>query len=192
MENMGVFRNASPVSLLVEQIIGEVDRTQEKSLPQDENGAELAKAGRPKPVLLESIQLIDSTLRKRCLDLFADFEETKQHDRFDTVIAEATRILEDRLRQAIGVKASTGDDLANQAFGGSVARLRASEVESEQKAVLLFFKGIFGHIRNPSHHKLLGDLTPERTIQILGMIDYAIYLVETCEKSTSDTPGTVA
>jgi hypothetical protein len=55
-------------------------------------------------------------------------------------------------------------------------------VEAEQKAVLLFFKGVFGPIRNPSHHKLLGNLSPERTIQILGMIDYAIHLVETAEK----------
>jgi hypothetical protein len=80
------------------------------------------------------------------------------------LFAEPTRILEGRLRVALST---------------TVARQR-SRCRTEGGLALL--QSIFGHIRNPSHHKLLGNLSPERTIQLLGMIDYAIYLVETAEK----------
>jgi hypothetical protein len=182
METSGVFGKASRIPLLVDELIAQSHATAKPAVMVDQESPRLPDTTRPRPVLLESIQLLDPALRKRCLDLFADFQETKQHDRFDTVIAEATRILEDRLRVALDVKTGTGDDLANLAFGGNAPKLRASDVDTEQRAVLLFFKGVFGHIRNPSHHKLLGNLSPERTIQILGMIDYAIHLIETSEK----------
>jgi Protein of unknown function (Hypoth_ymh) len=129
-------------------------------------------------------------LRTRCLDLFNDFDQRSQHEHFDTVIAEATRILEDRLRSSLGQTSGTGDELVNKAFGSQPPRLRVSHVASEQAAVLLFFKAIFGHLRNPAHHKLLGALTPERTIQILAIIDYSIHLIETAERPDNNKDQT--
>jgi len=181
MRSSGVFGKASTIPLLVEDVIQEHAVAIKESAPEQIPAADF-KQSEPKPVLLGTIQILDTTLRERCLDLFNDFDQNSQHDRFDTVIAEATRILEDRLRRALGVSSGTGDDLANRAFGSNSPKLRVSTVASEQNAVLLFFKAIFGHVRNPSHHKLLGSLSPERAIQILAMVDYAIHLLETAEK----------
>ena len=180
MRTMGVFGKASLIPLLVDDVVEASAPIKAKPAITKEPPEQKEKE--PRPILLESIQILDPLLRERCLDLYSDFDHKRQHDRFDTVIAEATRILEDRLRAVLGGIAGTADELVNKAFAGSSPKLRASAIDAEQQAVLLFFKGIFGHIRNPSHHKLLGRLSPERTIQILGMIDYGIYLVEAAEK----------
>jgi len=96
MATAGVFGDASPVPLLVDEVIAESQAKNAKQADMgDQSSLSPSDILRPRPILLESIQLLDPMLRKRCLDLFADFQETKQHDRFDTVIAEATRILED-------------------------------------------------------------------------------------------------
>jgi hypothetical protein len=185
MRTSGVFGKASTIPLLVEDVIeskvsevgGNLSGHQVPGLP--------SKQAETKPLLLETIQIIDPTLRSRCLDLFNSFEQQSQHERFDTVIVEATRILEDRLRSSLGESSGTGDELANKAFGSTSPKLRLSAVASEQTAVLLFFKAIFGYLRNPSHHKLLGSLSPERTIQILAIIDYAMHLLESAERTDS-------
>lgn len=186
MRTSGVFGKATTIPLLVEDVI------EAKGVAAAPNQSSQQVPGLPerqldaKPLLLESIQILDPSLRERCLDLFNDFERRSQHDRFDTVIAEATRILEDRLRSITAQSAGTGDELANKAFGSASPQLRVSDVAAEQTAVLLFFKGVFGHLRNPSHHKLLGSLNPERTIQILAIVDYALYLLEAAERAPSD------
>jgi len=180
MQATGVFGMASTLPLLVEEAV-EISLPTSEEFPQRDISRAIPKQA--SPVLLESIPILDPVLRARCLDLYFDFEKGLQHDRFDTVIAEATKILEDRLRAVLGVTSGTGDDLAAKAFAGATPRLRVSSVASEQGAVLLFFKGVFGHIRNPSHHKLLGNLSSERTLQILGMVDYALHLLETAEKT---------
>jgi len=37
--------------------------------------------------------------------------------------------------------------------------------------------------KTPSHHKLLGSVSPERTIQILAIIDYPIHLIENAQRT---------
>jgi hypothetical protein len=69
--------------------------------------------------------------------------------------------------------------LASRAFGGSKPVLRVSAVEAEQQAAHLLYRGVFGFIRNNVHHKLRPDLAPERVLQILGLIDYLVYLADT-------------
>lgn len=183
MRTSGVFGKASAIPLLVEDVLSEHTLATSGERAPLHAPSSAVRQSDVKPILLETVQILDPALRARCLDLFNDFEQSSQHDRFDTVIAEATRILEDRLRSVLGVNSGVGDDLANKAFGSSNPKLRVSTDQSEQTAVLLFFKAIFGHIRNPSHHKLLGNQSPERTIQILAMVDYAIHLLETAEKT---------
>ncbi len=86
---------------------------------------------RPRPVVLDSIEIRDPKLRKRCLDLLAQFHEDGQHDRLDTVVNEATRILEDRLRSLSDAPATcVGADLAKHAFGPPSPCLIVSEVET--------------------------------------------------------------
>lgn len=164
----GVFANASLMPLLAEQALPST--SQSAASP-----ASLTYSERPKPVLLDSIEILDDELRTRCLDLFTQFEERSQSDRHDTVISEGTRILENRLRKLTDTHDSTtGSELVKRAFGGARPVLRVSEVDAEQEAVHLLFRGVFGFIRNPVHHRLISDLTAERVVQILGLIDYLI------------------
>lgn len=168
----GVFAKASVLPLLTEQQ-SSFSLGQEDTL--EPNNESLSKAARPAAVLVDSIEILDEELRGRCLDLFKQFRESGQSERHDTVITEATRILEHRLRLLTRSDASlTATDLVNKAFSGEAPKLRVSEVVPEQKAVHLLFLGTFGFIRNPVHHKLLSDLPSERVLQVLGLIDYLI------------------
>jgi hypothetical protein len=138
----------------------------------------------PKPVFLSSIEILDAELRGRCVDLFANFTEEGQHDRLDTVVAEATRILETRIRRLAAAPATVvGVELAAYALRGDTPILRVSQVPAEQEAAHLLFRGVFGLIRNHVHHHLTGQMSPQRVLQILGLIDYLIWLSETAEVS---------
>jgi len=168
----GIFSNATVIPLLAEQQNPEA--LEQKNVTAAISPS-LYRAARPAAVLIDSIEILDDELRSRCLDLFKQFQESGQSERHDTVVSEATRILEHRLRSLTQSDASlSGADLVNKAFSGDSPKLRISRVSSEQKAVHLLFLGTFGFIRNPVHHKLLSDLPPERVIQILGLIDYLI------------------
>lgn len=173
--NNGVFANASLIPLLADQISG----AETDVAAKDETVEAIAYATRPKPILVESIEILDKELKERCLDIFNLFAETSQPERLDTVVAEATRILENRLRHLTKCKGNeTGTDLAAKAFAGASPMYRISDVPAEQEAVHLLFRGAFGYIRNRTQHKLLADLPPERVVQILGFIDYLISLAE--------------
>jgi len=176
--NIGVFENASPMTFLLDEIIDSgTDEVIKEPQPK------LAKVDRPRPVVVDSIQILDSELRERCLDLFDAFHEDGKHERFDTVIAEATRIFETRLRAlASAPQECVGVDLAKAAFGGDQPMLRVSDVRSEQEAVHLLFRGTFGFIRNPVQHKLLGKLSPDRVLQILGFIDHLLYVAQNAKR----------
>lgn len=169
--NSGVFKDASTIEVLAEQPV---------SLPPcDARQAAEPIAARCRPVVLDSIEILDSEVRARCLDLFAQFQSDGQHERLDTVITESTRILEDRIRSLSGAPPNiVGADLAGFAFGTDTPRIVLSDVAAEQQAAHLLFRGIFGIIRNKVHHRLVADLTPERALQIVAMVDYLLSLIE--------------
>jgi hypothetical protein len=171
----GVFLNATPYPLLVEQL-PEIE-TEEREILHD---TAVPKADvRPRPVIIDSIEILNPELRKRCLDLFAQFREDGQHDRLDTVLNEATRILEDRLRSLSSAPLTcTGVELATYTFGQKPPRLVVSDVTGEQEAAHLLFRGVFGFVRNAVHHRLMGTIQPERVLQIVGMIDYLLFVAE--------------
>jgi len=134
---------------------------------------------RSRPIILGSIEILDTELRSRCLDLFEAFRTEGTTDRLDTVLTEGTRVLENRIRAVAQLQADCfGLDLAKAAFGGATPALRVSEVAAEQDAAHLLYRGVFGFIRNQVHHKLVGELRPERVLQILGMIDYLLFVAE--------------
>lgn len=117
---IGVFRAATPYPITVGQL-PEIAAEPTPSVSQD--AVSLGSAP-PRPVVLGSIEIRDRELRKRCLDLLAQFREDGQHDRLDTVVNEATRILEDRLRLLSGAPATcVGVDLAKFAFSPPDPRL---------------------------------------------------------------------
>lgn len=178
LNNAGVFSNASTIPLLVpERDVCSVPTGEQEAQPT------LRRASRPSPVIIESIEILDQELRSRCLDLFQQFKESGEHARQDTVISEATRILEHRLRAAIkAADTVTGKDLAIAAFSGTNPVLRISSIPGEQTAVQLLFQGAFGFIRNPVHHKLLTDLSADRVLQVLGFVDYLISIINAAER----------
>lgn len=167
----GVFKAAKPWPLLIEEVAPK--QQEERKDPQVQTGA--------KPVrLVETIEIVDRALRDRCLPLLTTFMEGGEEHKFDTVIREATSVLEDRIRDRISADSSVGGtDLVRDAFTGESPPLQLSKDESEQDAAHLLFRGVFGFVRNPYHHRLIEDLTHERVVQMLGTIDYLLYLVET-------------
>jgi len=176
---VGVFKVATPYPLVIDQLPPiAVDPAATTGPPA---------APRPRAVVPDSIEIRDSELRRRCLDLLARFQEDGDHDRLDTVISEATRILEDRLRKLAAADASrSGLDLATFAFRPAEPRLRVSEVTAEQEGAQALYRGIFGFVRNSAHHRLLGELQPGRVLQIVGMIDY---LISVAASARRDVPG---
>jgi len=168
----GIFEHASPYPLAVDQL---PDRT--AVAHASEHAA--PDSPPPRPVVLDTIEIRDPELRKRCLDLLAQFKEDGEHERLDTVLAEATRILEDRLRALSGAPTSCiGAELATLAFAGNAPALTISEEPNEQKSAHLLYLGTFGFVRNVVHHRLVGSLHPDRVLQIVGMIDYLIWTAE--------------
>jgi hypothetical protein len=113
------------------------------------------------------------------LDLFDMFTLGSQADRFDTVVMEATKILEDRLRRTANLDASyDGLKLVSAALGGAAPVLRLSSHAGEQEAAHALFRGVFGFVRNPFHHRLVGTVAPQRVVQLLGTIDYLLYMLD--------------
>lgn len=174
---LGVFQNATPQILLVSEPKSE-DITVENITPVD------IETKRPRPVLIDSIEILDPELRSRCLDLFQSFKQDGQHDRLDTVVTEATRILENKLRSISGAPATCGGvELATYAFNGKTPQLIVSDIQAEQESAHLLFRGVFGLIRNHVHHHLVDNLLPDRVLQIVGMVDYLIFLTESATRT---------
>lgn len=172
--NTGVFGDASPKSLLVEEMVSEDD-----SHTADSATDSIAYARRPTPVLIDSIQILDTQLHERCMDLFQLFTADGKQERLDTVLSEATKILENHLRKKCKTeKKIGGTDLASHALSGKDPIVCVSESAGEQEAAHLIFRGIFGLVRNPSHHELMGVLNPNRVLQLMGIIDYLLRLLD--------------
>jgi hypothetical protein len=175
---IGVFRAATPYPIALSQL----SHLEDKEAPAGRRPEALhVDHIRPRPVILDTIEIRDPELRKRCLDLLAQFREDGQHDRLDTVVNEATRILEDRLRLLSKAPATcVGVDLAKHAFG-TTPNLIVSDIPAEQESAHLLYRGVFGFIRNSVHHRLIGNLQPERVLQIVGMADYLISVAEAAQ-----------
>jgi uncharacterized protein (TIGR02391 family) len=186
--SIGVFKTATTTPLLTEPIEPEPHKTPSATTNTSQAAPQGASAP---PRVIGSIEIFDSEIRNRCLDLFAQFRDTGQHDRLDTVVTESTRIFEDRLRALSGAAPEiTGVDLATYALGGKQPRIVLSSIDAEQEGAHLLFRGIFGFIRNSVHHKLVENLSPDRVLQIVAMIDYAISLLEQSIGTTSSQSPT--
>jgi len=179
---MGIFKDAELIDLQV----GDINEyTEEDTISV---GEKIRSFQTPIiPVIIKSDLILDVELQHRCLDLFESFKNDGAHERLDTVVSEATRILEDRLRKIAGIEKNvTGVDLAKQALGTTPPVLLVSDIQAEQDAAHLLFRGVFGFIRNSVHHHIVGELKPERVIQILGTIDYLLSVIEGATKSTNE------
>lgn len=174
---LGVFSNATP------EVLAAVRERAARTDPTAPQAKIDPPATLVAPIRIGSIEIRDPELRERCLDLLAQFESEGANHRLDTVLNEATRILEDRLRSlsnaADGV---SGLDLVSFALGDSDPKLILSDITADQKAAHLLFRGVFGFVRNSVHHRLISDLQPQRVMQVLGMVDYLIFLAESAAR----------
>lgn len=171
MNRGGVFQNAEPVHLLID--LGREVRHKEKMSVEERNEPAEAMI-LPTPVY--GIKLLDQELLARCFDLVEQF--SSQPDRLDTIISEATKILEERIRRYSGADANlSGLDLVTFAFSGNEPSIRLASNNAELEASHLLFRGVFGFIRNPFHHRIV-PINRERVIQLLGLIDYLLYLLD--------------
>jgi len=168
----GAFCSAAPIEMMVSQLPPPIAAA-------GVTGDALGTTAALPHVVRGEVGLLDKELRARCMDLYSLFLESDQQGRLDTVLNEATRVLENRLRSL--VTAPDGCDtkeLIGLAFHPKKAQLVVSSNEAEQGAVHLLFLGVFGFIRNPVHHRLLGHLAPDRVQQTLGMIDYCLAIID--------------
>jgi hypothetical protein len=184
----GVFSAATPYPLVIEQLPPLTTDTEPTKAPTSATVSDPMM--RPRAAVLESLEIRDPELRRRCLDLLELFQHDGEYDRLDTVVGEATRILETRLRALAGADAArSGVDLATLAFRPADPRLLVSEVTAEQEGAHALYRGIFGFVRNSAHHRLIGDLDPVRVRQIVGMVDYLISVAEAAQRNLPSTPA---
>jgi uncharacterized protein (TIGR02391 family) len=125
-----------------------------------------------------TIEVLDPDLRKRCVSLLHHLTETQAPEQYDSVLRESTTILEDRLRSACGLPNElVGQDLVAAAFK-QPPKLKLGDTKSEKEAAKLLFMGAFGFLRNPPHHRLFANLRRERVVQLLGLVDYLLLLID--------------
>jgi hypothetical protein len=173
----GVFSEASAAPLMGGIAVSQPEaRTHEGEPPREGQANRL------------SFHVLDAQLSDRCLDLLLKLAADGRTDRFDTVLQEAGKILEVRLREVAAANEQlSGVELVTFALGGTAPPVILSQVPAEQEAAHLLFRGVFGFLRNPTHHRLLGELALERVIQQLGLIDYLLGLLEGARRDKS--PG---
>jgi uncharacterized protein Ymh len=143
------------------------------------------------PLVVMRVELLDEGLRRRCGDLYEQFAADPTHqDRFDTVLRDASVVIESRIREATGLAESLiGEALLAKALAADTGELIFSNDKNEQKAVHLLFLGFFGFIRNSVNHRLVPTYTKERAAQVLGMADYLLFLLSQGRRRNSQVLG---
>jgi uncharacterized protein (TIGR02391 family) len=100
-------------------------------------------------------------------------------DRYDQVINQATKILEVRLRKIADLPDDlVGIKLAGKALGGESPRVVLSKQKAEQEGAHFLFSGAFSFLRNPAHHRPLGEQRPERVLQVIAFVDYLLDVLQ--------------
>jgi hypothetical protein len=142
------------------------------------------------PLVVMRVELLDSELRHRCGDLYEKFASDPTHqDRFDTVLRDATVVIESRIRQDSALPGSlAGEKLLAKALACDTGEMILSSDENERKAVHLLFLGFFGLVRNSVNHRLVPNYTKERAAQVLGLADYLLFLLSRAQRRNPPPP----
>lgn len=142
------------------------------------------------PMYLDKIPIFDSELRKRCRSLLSTLDSSiKGSDlddrgtQLDTVVREMSVILENRIRNLAGLSSENieGQDLMSRAFSGPNPLLRFSSDQAIQNSAHLIFRGYSGFVRNEVMHRLVHTFTTERVLQLLGLVDYLLFVLTRAE-----------
>lgn len=129
------------------------------------------------------LQIIDSELRERCLALLRKYEQEDFKEKLDTVVREMSVVLENRIKEISGFPEKYGKNLLDEAFGrdGKPPVLKFSGDKKLQNSAKLFFEGYAGFVRNEVMHKIIPTYTRERVFQLLGFVDYLLFLLSRAE-----------
>lgn len=126
----------------------------------------------------DEIPIIDQELRQRCLFILRNLQAEENYGQFDTVIREISVILEDRIRNLSQIGESlSGSKLLTEAIKKEPNKILFSENRDQQEAAYLLFMGYSGFIRNEVMHRLVPNYTYERVVQLMGFVDYLLYLL---------------
>lgn len=170
MGEMGKLGGLRPAEVLLE-LLEATDSTRIKSEPR----MELAL---PTSTTHADVPIVDPVLRKRCLPLLTAIEVANNPQQYDTVIREMSVVLEDRVRELSGF---TGKASGAELFSATMTRdpylIKFSSEKDVQDATHLFFRGYSGLVRNEVMHRLVETYTKERVMQLLGTIDYLLFLL---------------
>jgi hypothetical protein len=183
----GVMNGLRPAEIFFEvtKQVGEQISDQSKQTTQTENTSTA-----PTPLYLEKIPIFDGELRTRCRSLLSSLDypikgadSNEKGTQLDTVVREMSVILENRIRELAGLASESieGQELMSRAFSGSNPLLRFSSDPAIQQSAHLLFRGYSGFVRNEVMHKLVHTFTSERVLQLLGLVDYLMFVLTQAE-----------
>jgi len=151
------------------------------------------------PPYLEKIPIMDEGLKNRCFPLIAslDSPETNRErggegNQLDTIVREMSVILEDRIRKLAGLEDAhlNGIPLMAKAFGGPNPPLVFSLMKDIQESAHHLYRGYSGFVRNEVMHSLVTTYSRERVIQLLGLVDYLLFLLTQAERKLTNAQKT--
>lgn len=126
--------------------------------------------------------IVDQVLRDRCLKILRAIDEDGSQEKLDTVIREMSVVLEDRIREVSGITDPiSGGDLISAAMAKQPSLIKFSERKDLQENAHLLFRGYSGFVRNEAMHRLVPSYTRERVMQLLGFVDYLLFLLTRAE-----------
>ncbi|RJX28717.1 MAG: hypothetical protein C4525_15855 [Desulfarculus sp.] len=128
------------------------------------------------------VPIIDPTLRTRCLSILNAIDNDKAADQYDILIREISVILEDRVRQLSGYTGKlSGVQLFGEIMGKVPPKIKFSNDKDLQESAHLLFRGYSGFVRNEVMHGLVPSYTRERVLQLIGTVDYLLFLLSQAE-----------
>ncbi len=122
----------------------------------------------------------DNELRRRCLELLSADSD------YDRAIREASVILEDRVRNALGNdgKGLIGSDLMNKAFRKDNPFFRLSDHPNEQQGAQFLYSGMMGFFRNKVGHQVIDTYTQADAIRFVAWVDLLLQMVAKASATT--------
>ena len=136
------------------------------------------------------IPIVDPVLRKRCLSLLRAITEGGSEEQLDSVIREMSVVLEDRVREVSGHTGKlSGAELLSAVMTKEPPQIKFSNQKDIQESAHLLFRGYSGFVRNEAMHKLVPSYTQERVLQLLGTVDYLLFLLSRAERPKSKQEG---
>lgn len=175
MSEMGKLSGLKPADVLFEL-------TEAQSVAADPSPPPRFLQALPPPPSDSEVFVVDEVLRKRCLPLLRAIDGQGARDQYDSVIREMSVVLEDRVREVSGyIGNASGADLLGITMARDPLLIRFSPERNVQEAAHLFFRGYSGLVRNEVMHRLVESYTRERVVQLLGTVDYLLYLLSRAE-----------